>query len=372
MSTSYSAPPSSRPERRARRGETPVFAPAHLPAGEPGDYPLVVLAGPTAAGKSALALRLAEEFHGEIVSCDSVAVYRGMDIGSAKTGLAARSRIPHHGLDLLEPSEFCTAGDYARHARTALAGIRSRGRLPIVAGGTGLYLRALLDGLAPAPPRDEALRERLRSRAARRGSMALHRLLSRFDAAAAAIIHPNDTPKLIRSLEVTLTARQPQTAQWIAGRDPLAGFRRLTLLLEPPRPALHDRINARAAAMFAPPHPEPETEALPTGLLKEAAGLRARFGDSPRAFGALGYAQAMQVLRGELSREQAIEQAQAGHRQYAKRQITWFRNQLREPLHRLAGFGGDPEVQGEAVELVRTWLGEGENRTTMQTYSESD
>ena len=134
------------------------------------EYPLLVVAGPTASGKTALALRLAEELGGEIVSCDSVAVYRLMEIGTAKPTLAERERVPHHCIDLYWPDEVCTAGDYARHARESIAGIRARGRIPIVAGGTGLYLRALLEGLAPAPQRDEALRERLRGRVALRGS----------------------------------------------------------------------------------------------------------------------------------------------------------------------------------------------------------
>ena len=187
-------------------------------------YPLLVVAGPTASGKTALALRLAEELDGEIVSCDSVAVYRLLEIGSAKPTAEERRRVLHHGIDLYWPDEVCTAGDYARHAREALAGIRDRGRIPIVTGGTGLYLRALLEGLAPAPRRDEALRERLRARAERRGSNRLHRLLQRLDPRAAALIHAHDVPKLIRSLEVTLSARRPQTEQWKMGRDPLRGF----------------------------------------------------------------------------------------------------------------------------------------------------
>ena len=169
-------------------------------------------------------------------------------------------------------------------------------------------------------------------------------MLHRLDPTAAAAIHPHDLPKLVRSLEVTLLMRKPQTAQWTAGREPLQGFRTLTLLLDPPRAALHERINARAARMFAPP---PDG-----GLLKEAAALRARYGDAPRAFGSLGYAQAMQVLRGELSLPEAITQAQTGHRQYAKRQLTWFRNQLRGDVHRLVGFGSEPEVTREAMAFV--------------------
>ena len=202
-------------------------------------HPLVVIVGPTASGKTSLALKLAEQFDGEIVSCDAVAVYRGLDVGSAKPTVEEQARVPHHVIDILNANEPSTAGDYSRAARAALAEIKARRRLPIVTGGTGLYLRALLEGLAPAPPRDEELRERLRERAAQHGSEYLHRLLKRVDPAAAAAIHPNDVPKMIRSLEVTLAARQPQSEQWQAGRDRLQGFRVLQMGLNPPRMALY-------------------------------------------------------------------------------------------------------------------------------------
>ena len=302
------------------------------------ETPLIVIAGPTASGKTSLALSLAEELNGEIVSCDSVAVYRLMEIGTAKPSAAERARIPHHCLDLYWPNEACTAGDYARHARAAIANIRDRGKLPIVAGGTGLYLRALLEGLAPAPPRDETLRERLRQRAATRGESYLHRLLRRLDPRAAALIHANDTPKLIRSIEVTLSARQPQTTQWEAGREPLQGYRILQLGLSPERKNLYDRINQRAAAMFD------------LGLVAETDMLRTRFGDSCRTLTSLGYAQAMSVLHGELTLTEAVASAQQGHRNYAKRQLTWFR---REPtMHWLSGFGSEEAVRAEALALA--------------------
>jgi tRNA dimethylallyltransferase len=320
------------------------------PRGE-NDYPLLVVAGPTASGKTALALHLAEALNGEIVSCDSVAVYRLMEIGTAKPSLAERQRVPHHCIDLYWPNQPCTAGDYARHARQSIAAIRHRGRLPIVAGGTGLYLRALLEGLAPAPQRDQALRDRLRTRADRRGSAWLHRILQRLDPKAAALIHANDLPKLIRSIEVTLAARLPQTDQWQTGRDPLRGFRVLQMglapLTSPPlRDRLYARINDRAAAMFQ------------RGLLAETELLRARFGDDCRALTALGYAQAMSVLRNESTPAPAIDAAiaaaQQGHRNYAKRQGTWFRKV--NSMHWLEGFGDEPAVQAEALALSRTLL----------------
>jgi tRNA dimethylallyltransferase len=310
-----------------------------MPERGENDYPLVVVAGPTASGKTALALRLAEELGGEIVSCDSVAVYRLMEIGTAKPTLEERTRVRHHCLDLYWPDEACTAGDYARHAREAIAGIRERGRIPIVAGGTGLYLRALLEGLAPTPRRDDALRARLRERADRKGSGWLHRVLRRLDPRAAELIHANDVPKLVRSIEVTLAARQPQTAQWEAGRDPLRGYRVLKMGLAPDRKRLYERINLRAATMFE------------RGLVVETEMLRERFGEDCRALGALGYLQAMAVLRGEMTREEAVAAAQQGHRNYAKRQVTWFRRETE--MRWLTGFGDERAVQDEALELAK-------------------
>ena len=309
-----------------------------------GDWPLVVVAGPTASGKTSLAIALAEAFNGEIVSCDSIAVYSLMDIGSAKPSTEERAQVPHHCLDLYWPDEACTAGDYARHARAAIAEIRARGRLPIIAGGTGLYLRALLEGLAPAPQRDEALRARLRERVERRGSAWLHRVLQRLDSRAAELIHPNDAPKLIRSIEVTLSARQPQTAQWQAGREALEGYRALQLGLAPPRELLYQRINARATAMFD------------RGLIAETDMLRKRFGDDCRALGALGYAQAMAVLRGNFTVAEAIATAQQGHRNYAKRQGTWFRAEA--AMQWLQGFGDEASTQVKALALAQRHLTE--------------
>jgi tRNA dimethylallyltransferase len=307
----------------------------------PTETPLIVLVGPTASGKTSLALHLAEAFHGEILSCDSVAVYRGLEVGSAKSSPEERTRVPHHGLDWYAPSEEATAGDYARRARAALTEITARHKLPIVAGGTGLYLRALFEGLAPAPLRNQPLRDRLRQREARR-SGSLHRLLSRFDPRAAAAIHANDVPKLIRALEMTLLARRPQTTQWATGREPLHGYRILRLGLDPPRAALYDRINARAEAMFT------------RGLVEETAALIAQYGESPRSLGALGYAQARALLRGEISLDDAIRAAQQGHRNYAKRQLTWFR---RDPaIHWLPHFGDAPQTRAEALTLVQTFL----------------
>jgi tRNA dimethylallyltransferase len=308
----------------------------------------LILLGPTASGKTALALALAEKFGGEIVSCDSVAVYRGMELGTAKPTREERARVPHHLIDVAEPGEPFTAGEYYRRARSALTEIAARGKVPIVTGGTGLYLRALTEGLFAAPARQEPLRARLRSKAQKRGSAWLHRLLQRLDPATAARIHSNDTPKLIRAIEVCVAARSPlSTLLQTQKNNPLTGFRLLRIGLNPPREALppreglYARINARCAAMFA------------AGLVDETRGLLARYGPI-KALDSLGYRQARAVLDGTLSEEEAINAAQQGHRNYAKRQMTWFR---REPeVHWLAGFGDDGETAREAASLVSAAL----------------
>jgi tRNA dimethylallyltransferase len=299
---------------------------------------LVVLLGPTASGKTALSLAIAERFNGEIVSCDSVAVYRDFEIGTAKPTAEERARVPHHCIDIVSPERDYSAGDYQRDGRTAIAAIAARGRLPIVTGGTGLYLRALLEGLFDGPQRSEPLRARLRRSATRHGAGWLSRLLGRLDTNASSRIHANDTPKLIRAIEVSLEARRPITEAWTAGAAPLSGYRILRLGLAPERVALYRRIDTRAAAMFD------------RGLVAETARLMAKYGADRRIFDALGYRQARQLLAGELTEAQAIEAAQRGHRNYAKRQVTWFR---REPEVRwLAGFGDDAAIQQAAAEAV--------------------
>jgi tRNA dimethylallyltransferase len=300
---------------------------------------LVVILGPTASGKTALSLHVAERMQGEVVSCDSVAVYREFEIGTAKPSKEERRRIPHHLIDIAGPKELVTAGDYARLARQAIADIAARGHLPIVVGGSGLYLRALLEGLFAGPPRSEELRIRLRERAAERGTDYLHKLLHRIDPAAAQTIHANDVPKVVRALEVSISSRAPMTGLWQQGRDALQGYRILRVGLNPDRAALYARINQRAREMFS------------AGLLDETRMLIDRYGSSVWPLNSLGYKQAMQHLRGELSLEQAIAAAQQGHRNYAKRQMTWFR---REPgVHWIAEFGFEAAVQKEVVELIK-------------------
>ena len=309
---------------------------ALAPAQQNAALPLtLILLGPTGSGKTALSLMLAERFNGEIVSCDSVAVYRGMELGTAKPTPEERARVPHHLIDVANPDEPFTAGAYMKAARAALRDIAARKRPPIVTGGTGLYLRSLTEGLFTGPGRQEPLRARLGSKAQKRGSAWLHRILTRLDPASAARIHANDTPKLIRAIEVCLAARRPLSE--VMACDPLTGFRLLRIGLNPPRAGLYNRINTRCAAMFA------------AGLVDETRGLLERYGPV-KALDSLGYRQALRVLRESWSAEEAIAAAQQGHRNYAKRQLTWFR---REPdVHWLAGFGDDGEIVRAATELV--------------------
>jgi tRNA dimethylallyltransferase len=296
---------------------------------------LLVVLGPTASGKTALSLALAERFDGEIVNCDSVAMYREFDIGTAKPTASERARAPHHLVDCVEPARHITAGEYARQARQVLDEIKGQGRLPIIVGGTGLYLRALLDGLFAGPQRSEDLRGRLRARMESRGSGYLHRILRRLDPAAAEKIHAHDTPKVIRAIEVCLGSRQKMTDLWQQGREPLRGFRILRLGLDPDRKILYERINRRAQGMFD------------SGLIEETRRLLESYGNAIWPLSSLGYKQAAQHIRGELSREQAVQAAQQAHRNYAKRQMTWFR---REPdVHWLRGFGDDAEIQNQVI-----------------------
>ena len=315
---------------------------------------LLVILGPTASGKTALSLKLAEEFGGEVVSCDSVAVYRDFEIGTAKPTKQERQRIRHHLIDVAAPSQEFTAGDYARMARQAIADIHQRRRLPIVVGGTGLYLRALIEGLFEGPQRSEQLRIRLRRKADQRTVAHLHRVLERLDPEAASKIHPNDTPKLVRAIEVCLLAGERLTAMWDKGRDPLTGFRICRIGLDPVRNDLYARINQRCATMFG------------SGLVEETRRLLSAY-QSPefastadprpvaRALGSLGYKQAVHLLREELSDQIALLEAKQGHRNYAKRQLTWFR---REPdVKWFNSFGDDPQLQREVSDWVTEYQG---------------
>ena len=293
---------------------------------------LIIVVGPTGSGKSSLALHLAQRLSGELVNADSVQLYRGFDIGSAKTPVSERQGIPHHLFDVLEAKTVPSAGDYARMARAAVAEISGRGKLPIVVGGTGFYIRAFLDGLPALPGRDERVRERLMARPP--GS--LHRLLTRLEPAAAARIQPGDTQKLIRALEIRLLTNGPLPP--LAGADPLTGFEVLQLGLDPPRELLLEGIARRTLAMFD------------GGLLDEVRGLLdSGLSGDEKPFESLGYKQAVAHLRGEILREAAIGLTEIRTRQYAKRQRTWFRRDAR--IQWLVDFGTDPAVQERAVRL---------------------
>lgn len=305
-------------------------------------HPLIVVAGPTCSGKSALALAIARQAGGEVVNCDSLQIYRGMDIGTAKTPPEERAGVPHHLFDILEPQEVFSAGAYARLARGVLEEIRERGRVPVIAGGTGFYLRALLEGLAEAPPRDDALRARLMQRESKRPG-SLHRILRRLDPRTAAGIHPNDVQKTVRAVEICLLTRRPASQLFLQGRRPLEGFRILKLGLRPPRQRLVERIQERTRRMFE------------QGLLEEVRGLLARgVPKDAKAFESIGYKEALACLEGELDLRQAVELAAIATRQYAKRQMTWFR---KEPgMVWLEGFGDDPAVCDAALARVRDFL----------------
>jgi tRNA dimethylallyltransferase len=316
-------------------------APALMEA-DAGGLPLVAVVGPTGSGKSDLALEIAERFDGEIINCDSLQVYRHFDIGTAKLPLEERRGIPHHLIDILDPDALFTAGEYARIARETVHAISQRGRLPILAGGTGFYLRALLDGLFEGPSRDQSLRDRLARREERRPG-SLHRLLTRFDAATARKIHPHDVPKVTRALEVCLLTRRPVSELFLGGRDALQGYRSLKLGLLPDRDALNARLDERCAAMFD------------RGLVEEVRQILA-LGYAPelKPFESHGYKQTLQLLRGELNLRETIFYAQRGTRQYAKRQLTWFR---REPgLVWLKGFANTAGVREDALQRVERFL----------------
>jgi tRNA dimethylallyltransferase len=277
---------------------------------------LVAVIGPTASGKSALAIRLAERLAGEVVSCDSTAVFRGFDIGTDKVPLAERRGIPHHLIDIVDPTAEYTAADYARDAASAIEGIRARGRLPVVAGGTGFYYRALTRGLFPGPGRHPRLRSRLDALVARRGSDRLHRLLARIDPASAVRIRPRDGVRIVGAHEVLISTRRTLTARFAETRTPLSGWSVLGIALRPQWSDLVARVTARVDRQFS------------RGIIDEVRALLASgVPPSARPFTGYVYRHVLDVVRGVATEAQARTLIVRDNRRYARRQLIWFRKE---------------------------------------------
>ena len=306
--------------------------------------PIIAVVGPTASGKSDLGIELALRFDGEIINCDSVQVYRGIEIATAKVPLAERRGVPHHLLDFVPPNVNYTAGAWAEAALARISEIEARGRLALLVGGTGFYLRALRQPFFPSPPTDAALRARLSGIRERRGAEHLHRILLRLDPPAAARLQPRDWSRVQRALEVRLQTGAPLSLQQPARPDPPASIARLRVLaLSPPRAALYARIDERAARHFE------------AGLIEEVrALLAAGVPATTNALGAHGYRRVVEFLRGERTRESAIEQTKLDVRHYAKRQLTWFRREV--GVEWFEGFGDSPEVQRIVAARVEQML----------------
>jgi tRNA dimethylallyltransferase len=354
---------------------------------------LIVILGPTASGKSALAIELAKRLNGEILVCDSTQLYRHFDIGTAKVAQSDRHGIPHHLIDLVEPNEIFTAGDYRRHALLALDDLRHRSKLPILTAGTGLYLRALLEGLADAPTRSEELRDRLRRSAKQHGATHLHKILARLDLDSATRIAPRDSQKIIRAIEMRILAGKPvaeiyratraagsrdEAREGVSGevrgdarsepregikselrretrsevygearagtnagvrKNALAGHAVTKIGLNPPRPALYARIDARVNAMLA------------AGWLDEVRGLIASgVSENVKPFQFIGYADLRAHLEGRIALPDAVARIQQSTRRFAKRQLTWFRRE--HDVQWLESFGDAPETVSAALRIA--------------------
>lgn len=300
---------------------------------------LVVILGPTASGKSALGIALAQRLGGEVLVCDSTQVYRHFDIGTAKVPVAEQEGIRHHLVDLVEPTQVFTAGDYRRCALAMLEDVARRAKLPVLTAGTGLYLRALLEGLADVPTRSEKLRERLRKMVEARGPDHLHRVLTRLDRESARRIARQDAQKVIRAIEIRILAGKPLSEVHRGGREPLKGYEVIKIGLQPPRQALYDRIDERAEAMVADGWLDEVRRLVATGIRGDA-----------KPFQFIGYLQLRSHLEGRISIDQAVQQIQQATRNFARRQITWFR---KEPgVTWLAEFGGSPQALAEALARI--------------------
>jgi tRNA dimethylallyltransferase len=306
------------------------------------EIPGIVILGPTASGKTNLALDLAPLFRGEIVSCDALQVYRYMDVGTAKASKAEQELVRHHMLDVQDPDRDFSAGDYQKRAREAIQGIHARGHVPFVVGGTGFYLRALIDGLFEGPGRSDDLRMRMREIIRRRNAAILHRRLQKVDPASAARIAPADSERIIRAYEVYLATGKTMTWWQQQAREAFVGYRWLKLGIEIPREELYARINRRVETMFQ------------GGLLEEVQALLRRFPQDAHAFKAIGYRQAVSYLKGNLTMAQAIEETQKQSRHYAKRQLTWFRSD--REIHWLNGQQNSADLRESVIHLISNWL----------------
>lgn len=304
---------------------------------------LVAIVGPTATGKSALGIALAESFDGEVLACDSTAVYRGIDIGTDKVPAATQRGIPHHLVDLVEPTEIYSAARYGAEAAAVARDVTARGRLPMLVGGTGFYYRALVRGIFPGPSRDERVRQRLNRIAALRGPERLHRWLARVDAPSAQRIQPRDQMRLVRALEVYMLTGRPLTAHFSETASPIADFEILTIGLQMPRPRLLPRVTARVDAQ------------LRAGVVEEvdrllAAGVPA----GAHAFSGLVYRQIMEMRAGLRDRDATRDLIIRENMRYARRQLLWFRHEAH--VQWVDGPGESPMAQAAAAALVRTWI----------------
>jgi tRNA dimethylallyltransferase len=308
----------------------------------PKEYPGIVIVGPTASGKTRLGIALALRVQGEIVSCDALQVYRHMDIGTGKVAAADQTLIRHHMLDLKDPDQDFSAGDYQRLAREALGGIRERRHNPFIVGGTGFYLRALIAGLFEGPSRSELLRARMRKIIERKNVRIIYRALQRVDPQSAARISESDAERIIRAYEVYLISGKPMTWWQQQPRDALGGYRWLKIGIHMPRPLLYQRIDQRVEEMFQ------------GGFLEEVQKLLEKFFRNSHALKAIGYRQIVDYFDGKCSLLQAIDETKKESRHYAKRQLTWFRSD--SSITWLDGGLNFDELRIAAEDLVREFI----------------
>ena len=304
------------------------------------ETPVIAIVGPTASGKSTLGIEVALELNGEIINCDSVQVYKEIQIATAKVSLDERKGVTHHLIDFVSPDINYTAGEWAREAAQKIEEIEGRGRVPLLVGGTGFYLRALRQPLFISPPTDESLRQRLTRSREKHGPEHLHRLLKRIDPPSAAQLFPRDWPRVQRAIEVYVQTGKSIVDQQPERPEPHESSRRLVILaLNPPRAELYDRINERTEAHFR------------AGLVDEVRDLLARgVPASSNALGAHGYRRVVEYLQGQRTLESAVEQTKLDVRHYAKRQLTWFRHE--EGVEWFAGFGEEKDILRSVLEFL--------------------